>query len=597
MGCVLSLAVIFDPREVPQSRAATCETPLDLVLVIDGSGSIFASDFTRMKAFSNDLVSAFAVSETAARVGVVQFSGQGQGRIEIGLSGNATAVHAAIDGMAQIEGYTDIQEGLALGQGEIDANGRPGVPHVIILLTDGQQEGAPGDPVAEAENARAAGTEIFAVGVGGGPQIDQLNAIASDPDGTHVFSVQDFTSLQAIRDQLVASACPLPTAATSTPASTTQATPTATPTPTPGGPSTPTPTNTPAPGGGNDTPGSCLPVVSGEKVLGAIDPAGDLDYFCVDAGAGQTIIIDIDAYVNGSPLDTVVTLFDKDGVMLLAENDDDENADSHLEFQLSNAGRYYVRVRSYGHPCCGGPDHTYSLLVMLVGGSPPPAPTPTNTPAPGGGNDTPGSCTPISSGANVHGAIDPTGDVDYFCIDVIAGQTIVIDIDAYVNGSPLDAVVTLFGKDGVTLIAENDDGENFDPHLEFVLLGAGKYYLRVKSFDHPCCGGPDYVYVLIVKLVGGSPAPTATPTATPTRTPTRTPALPPGSDPSLPGDVNCDGSVNAIDAAYVLQYQAGLIFVLPCQAKGDVNQDGRVDAIDAALILQYGAGLIFRLPV
>src|SRR3990172_1847183 len=174
LSCAISFAAVFGSRQVPRSDAATCETPLDLVLVIDGSGSIFASDFTRMKDFSNDLVSSFAVSGTAARVGVVQFSGQGQGRIEIGLSGSAPAVHAAIDGMQQIEGYTDIQEGLALGQGEIGANGRPGVPHVIILLTDGQQEGAPGDPAAEAENARAAGTEIFALGVGGGPQLDQL---------------------------------------------------------------------------------------------------------------------------------------------------------------------------------------------------------------------------------------------------------------------------------------------------------------------------------------------------------------------------------------------------------------------------------------
>jgi hypothetical protein len=55
--------------------------------------------------------------------------------------------------------------------------------------------------------------------------------------------------------------------------------------------------------------------------------------------------------------------------------------------------------------------------------------------------------------------------------------------------------------------------------------------------------------------------------------------------------------VNAIDAAYVLQYQAGLISSLPCQVKADVDQDGRITSIDAALILQYGAGLIHRLPV
>jgi alpha-tubulin suppressor-like RCC1 family protein len=69
-----------------------------------------------------------------------------------------------------------------------------------------------------------------------------------------------------------------------------------------------------------------------------------------------------------------------------------------------------------------------------------------------------------------------------------------------------------------------------------------------------------------------------------------------GAPPGLLGDVNCDGFVNSIDAALVLQFSAGLIASLSCQGAADVNQDGTVNAIDAALILQYGAGLISNLP-
>lgn len=92
-----------------------------------------------------------------------------------------------------------------------------------------------------------------------------------------------------------------------------------------------------------------------------------------------------------------------------------------------------------------------------------------------------------------------------------------------------------------------------------------------------------------------TPPPTDTPTITPTATPSRTPTVTPTPRP-LTGDVNCDRSVNAIDAALILQYSASLLSSLSCQSNGDTNVDGRIDSIDAALILQLIAGLISNLP-
>ena len=60
----------------------------------------------------------------------------------------------------------------------------------------------------------------------------------------------------------------------------------------------------------------------------------------------------------------------------------------------------------------------------------------------------------------------------------------------------------------------------------------------------------------------------------------------------LLGDANCNGTVNAIDAAIVLQINAGLLRAPSCATNADVNRDGSIDSIDAALILQRIARLI-----
>ncbi|MCH8025915.1 MAG: hypothetical protein IH866_03890 [Chloroflexi bacterium] len=64
----------------------------------------------------------------------------------------------------------------------------------------------------------------------------------------------------------------------------------------------------------------------------------------------------------------------------------------------------------------------------------------------------------------------------------------------------------------------------------------------------------------------------------------------------LIGDVNCDGTVNPIDSALILQLVSGLLDELSCSENSDTNADGSTNAIDAALVLQLSAGLLDELP-
>ncbi|MCH8995421.1 MAG: hypothetical protein IH959_10750 [Chloroflexi bacterium] len=94
-----------------------------------------------------------------------------------------------------------------------------------------------------------------------------------------------------------------------------------------------------------------------------------------------------------------------------------------------------------------------------------------------------------------------------------------------------------------------------------------------------------------------TPADTPTPTQTATDTPTPTAtATDTATPPRLPGDANCDRNVDSIDAALILQSDAGIIDSLGCPQNADVNEDGSITSSDALLILQLEAGLIVLVP-
>ena len=113
-----------------------------------------------------------------------------------------------------------------------------------------------------------------------------------------------------------------------------------------------------------------------------------------------------------------------------------------------------------------------------------------------------------------------------------------------------------------------------------------------------CSGAPTATPTLTTEPPSPTPtpSPTATDTPTPTSTATPTPTFTPTPTPFLVGDANCDGTVNALDAALILQFSAGLLNSLPCPMGADANADGTVNALDAALVLQFSAGLLRSLP-
>ncbi|XP_059375547.1 collagen alpha-1(XIV) chain, partial [Carassius carassius] len=186
----------------------TCRTPAiaDIVILVDGSWSIGRINFRLVRMFLESLIRAFAVGSEHTRVGLAQYSGDP--RIEWHLKTHSTkeAVINAVKNLPYKGGNT--LTGLALtyilkNSFKAESGSRPGVPKIGILITDGKSQD---DVLFPAQKLRDAGIELFAIGVKNADE-NELRAIASPPEETHVYITADFSLLSSIVEALTRSVC------------------------------------------------------------------------------------------------------------------------------------------------------------------------------------------------------------------------------------------------------------------------------------------------------------------------------------------------------------------------------------------------------
>ena len=204
------------PRPAHAQGTPSCLAPVDVMLVLDSSDSLSNSDVANLKVAAHSFVDTLMPDGSSlARIGVVDYDTTVQS--VLGLTGVAGV--ATIDGAIDAVGHTGVTEYTATGpaidaaQGQFSNNG---VPHVMVIITDGlpnRPEGnGPGAANAAAAAARAAGTEIYVVGVmssgqGGGFDQDLINGLASDPDAQHAFMISNYSGLQSILQSLGSEIC------------------------------------------------------------------------------------------------------------------------------------------------------------------------------------------------------------------------------------------------------------------------------------------------------------------------------------------------------------------------------------------------------
>ncbi|HEX8491379.1 MAG TPA: VWA domain-containing protein [Pyrinomonadaceae bacterium] len=189
--------------------------PLNLVLVIDRSGSMSAED--KMSRVKQSLLTMLSQLRASDVISIVTFESSAQVLLPAQRLGDGATVRRAIN---QIEpgGSTNLHSGLMLGYSEARKNFNPDATNRVILLTDGIANTGVVDPqqiLRESLPFNAAGIDLSTIGVGldldkdllrqlakGGRGLFHFVAAAQDIEKVFVNEVQSLISPVARRVQL-----------------------------------------------------------------------------------------------------------------------------------------------------------------------------------------------------------------------------------------------------------------------------------------------------------------------------------------------------------------------------------------------------------
>ncbi|XP_012944165.2 collagen alpha-1(XII) chain [Aplysia californica] len=198
---------IIDPIPIPAPGPVQCKKKMDLLFIIDSSGSLGADNFKKELHFVEELVGSFDVSSSEVRVAALTFSNDANVRFCFDKYNTADQVIQDIQNTPYIRGVTMTHTALKLAKNKMFTSGcgaRQGVAKLAVVITDGKSN-YPRETSSEAANLHDTGVKVVSVGVGAGIDEGELKAIASKSD--LAFSAPDFTALENIEQQISASAC------------------------------------------------------------------------------------------------------------------------------------------------------------------------------------------------------------------------------------------------------------------------------------------------------------------------------------------------------------------------------------------------------
>ena len=191
-----------------------CDSALDIVIIMDSSGSIGAIDYQKGLNFIKSIVQDLTIGENDTRVGLINYSFNASIITNLTTEYNKTRLLQIVAGMKYEAGNTNTQDALRLANDVIlqENNGmRPpekGIAKVVIVLTDGGSNVNAQLTIPNANKIKQRGFSVVSVGIGNGIVQAELEGMASNPDD--VYNVDNYDKVFEIVEGLLKTACEQP---------------------------------------------------------------------------------------------------------------------------------------------------------------------------------------------------------------------------------------------------------------------------------------------------------------------------------------------------------------------------------------------------
>ena len=210
-----------------------------------------------------------------------------------------------------------------------------------------------------------------------------------------------------------------------------------------------------------DSSADATPVEIGVDTHGAIDYEGDRDYFAFEAQEGEYYQLDV---TLGTLDDSILELFDADGIWLDANDDSAESTASRLIWLAPGTGTYYVQVASFR---AGTGTYTLTIAISDIV------------------DDHPNSAenaTPVEIGVSAPGELEYEDDIDFFAFEATAGEYYELDVTL---GTLQDPQLAILDAHGNWLATNFDYSDLAASGFIWNAPNTSTYYVQVASFTGP----------------------------------------------------------------------------------------------------------------